>query len=1066
MSEPRNIIGESFKKYVRDQVKVRQEKLGSQDRDVDLLKYISNKTSWIRLSSGVNITYDKATDYKALGAQHFSGNLLAKKSVLFSARKYQEYSNGASNPYSDSEWKGEFTQGVGLGLDNPSYGYTPGIGLAGSDLQNGDLYDYGMVPPAGIISAEIKSRNRGSLRDAVVQISCHNLAQFRIIEALYLKLKYSMLLEWGHTFWYDNKGTLRSDMPDDVHRNFLDGNYDQDSLLIDLENRRKLYCGNYDAFLGWVTNFDWTLRKDGGYDITLNLISLGDVIEPLKLNSNYPSSNSTPVTTKEEKLPPVIANKNKSTINQILFAIQTEIDIQGYLDGFNGGGKSSLSSGEIVRITKEHSKYDLINPNYKDPNEIWDTANNILTYQEGIKAYFSALRTDDDGSATGGAFFYIKLGTLLRIIESFLLKYDTSKGKVGEYKPLFYIDHDYSNNLCLTLPRQTSTDPRICLLKSGGEDDALTSVSNKFVKKVIVTYTKLAKAASATPKVETLFFEETFVDEIPEGVVLGKGTLEYLTNFGSKTVTEDNETIVRSTTYTSTVEVIEKPGGDIVGGIGNYFRVPGYPFLGKFMHIHVNLDFITTTLANNIDDKGNVSVYKFLQQLMKGIQQATGQINDFDIVYDEVTNYYVIRDLNILPGAETVLGREIEVTRFNVNILKNNFGSFVLDTSIKSTLNNSFASTIAIGAQVNGNKIGENSTALSKLNNGYIDRLITNRSSIPDDNNDESDGKSKDPNIVYKDNLLIFTDFINKINLGKVTPDDISNNSQAIVDILKYELGYYTEQNNIPGAGFIPIDLQLTMDGLSGPRIYEVYNINEDLLPDSYKNNIQFITIGVNHKVDGNSWTTTLNSLSGPRRDNLKPIVVTPPKIEETKITTTDVKKTEIPEGELSGPDTDDSSYSVDSSAKTTLPLSTKLSKYVTLQMAVNSNTARSKGIDNTPTNTDVENLKKVCSLVYDKVYERFNGNVKINSGYRSKELNKAVGGVSNSGHLVGKALDIDGTNGVKNSDIFDYIKNNIPEFDQLIWEYGNKTQPNWVHISYDTSRNRKSTFSIPSGLI
>jgi len=1049
MAEPRNIIGESFKKYVRDQVKVRQEKLGSQDRDTDLLKYVSNKTSWIRLSSGVNIDYSKAVDYVALGAQHFSGNLLAKKSVLFSARKYLDYTTNKDSNY--ERWKGEFTEGVGFDLDNPSYGYTPGIGLAGNDIQNSDIFDYGMVPPAGIISAEIKSRNRGSLRDAVVQISCHNLAQFRVIEALYLKLKYSMLLEWGHTFWYDNKGTLRSDMPDDVHRGFLDGKYNQDSLLTDLENRRKLYCGNYDAFLGWVTNFDWSLRKDGGYDITLNLISFGDVIESLKINSNFPSSNTTSTTSGEGKEPPVIANKNKSTINQILFAIQTEIYIQGYLDGFNSGGKSSLSSGEIVRITKIHSNYDLVNPNYKDPNEIWDTANNILTYQEGIKAYFSALRTSDSGTATGGDFYYIKLGTLLRIVESFLLKYDTSKDEAGKYKPLFYIDHDYNTNLCLTLPRQTSTDPRVCLLKSGGGEDSATSVTNKF--KETKVYSILVEVVENRKTLQEIRVEENIVNEIPDGFELNQ----------SVSVTGENDTVV-TTTYTSTVEVAEKPGSDIVGGLGNFYRIPGYPFLGKFMHIHVNLDFISTTLENNIDEKGNVSVYKFLQQLMKGIQQATGQINNFDVVYDEVNNYYVIRDLNILPGAETVLDREVEITRFNVNILKNNFGSFVLDTAIKSTLNNSFASTIAIGAQVNGNKIGENSTALSKLNNGYIDRLITDRSSIPDDNN-ESEGKSKDPNEVYKSNLLIFTDFINKINLGTVTPDDISNNSQAIIDILKYELGYYTEQGNIPGAGFIPIDLQLTMDGLSGPRIYEVYNINEELLPDSYKNNIQFITIGVNHKIDENGWTTILNSLSGPRRDNLKPVVVIPTSNDTGTTGTT--KKTELSNDELSGPDKDDSNYSAaTSNNKTTLPLNTRLSKYATLQMVVNSDTARSKGIDNTPTDAEVENLKKVCSLIYDKIYEKFNGNVKINSGYRSKELNKAVGGVPNSAHLIGKALDIDGINGTKNSDIFNYIKNNISDFDQLIWEYGNKTQPNWVHISYDASRNRKSVFSIPSGLL
>jgi murein DD-endopeptidase MepM/ murein hydrolase activator NlpD len=888
MAGSRNIIGESFKKYVRDQVKTRQEKLGRQDRDTDLLKYISNKTSWIRLSSGVDIDYNKATEYTALGAQYFHGNLLAKKSVLFSTRKYQSYPIDLE---SKSPWIGEFTQGVGYDLPNPSYGYTPGIGMAGKDINSDDKYDYGMVPPAGITSIEIKSRNRGSLRDAVVQISCHSLAQFRIIEALYLKLKYSMLLEWGHTYWYNNKGDLRTDMPDDVHRKFLNGGYDQDSLLEDLEKRREAYCGNYDAFLGWVTNFDWNLRKDGGYDITLNLISFGDVIESLKMNMNYPTSNTVNPTEDEQKnknKPAVIANKNKSTIHQILYAIKKELDYQGYLDGFNSGGKSSLSSGEIVRMTKANSGYDLINYNYKDPNEIWDTANNILTYQEGMRAYFYSLRTNDDGDATGGSLYYIKLGTLLRIIESFLLKYDTSKGSTGNYKPLFYIDHDYDKNLCLTLPRQTSVDPKICLLKAA---------DNTFINKINST-----SKASAVVKYNKLVYNKNSESTYGPG---GGGISYYYQVTKTEGVTADdpefsadkvvnNEPNVAATSATpnkivyflsidsySTSDTVLAESGledstNTTSGLGDYFRVEqdgvAYPFLGRLMHILINLDFISTTLENNIDDKGNVSIYKFLQQLMKGIQQAIGNMNDFDITYDESTNYYIIRDLSILPDAEKLLKREVEVTKFNANILKNNFGSFVTDVSIKSTLNNSFASTIAIGAQVNGNKIGENSTALSRLNNGYVDRLIKDRSSLSDKNTEEGEGKSKNPEDVYAQNLTIFKDLKDKINQGSVTVDDISNNTQAIVDIYKYELGYYTEQGNIPGVGFIPIDLQLTMDGLSGPRIYEVYNINEELLPESYKNNVQFITIGVSHKVDGNGWSTTLNSLSGPKKSSLKPL--------------------------------------------------------------------------------------------------------------------------------------------------------------------------------------------------
>lgn len=876
MPESRNIIGESFREYVRNQVKIRQEKLGAQDKDTDLLKYISNKTSWVRLSSGVDIAqsgsviirdYNKAVEYESLGAQNFPGNLFAKKSVLFSAYKYQEYPADKND-----SWKGEFTHGVGYDLSNPSYGYTSGIGLSGNDINTADKYNYGMVPPAGIISAEIKSRNRGSLRDAIVQISCHNLAQFRVIETLYLKLKYSMLLEWGHTLWYDNKNDLRSDMPDYIHQKFLDGKYDQDSLLLDIENNRKNYCGNYDAFLGWVTNFDWTLRKDGGYDIVLNLISFGDVIESLKVNMNYPGLKEN-TSEPDNNRPSVIANKNKSTIHQILYAIQNHIwNNNGLLNGFNKDDKSnSLSTDQIVQITKDISKYDLINANYKNPNELWNQPNNILTWKEGTWAKFSSISSNEN--STGGIFYYIKLGTLLRIVESFLLKYNTAKGKEGEYKPLFYIDHDYDSNLCLTIPRQISLNPKVCLLSNDTVNQETLNknaiAKTKYIKIVFLKTSNVIGSSGGG------FVEYNYIKQ--SNVLVESTDPEF-----SENLIVENEPLVPNADLNSPYKLVYFIKSDFYVSSENsennlkysdfLFRVDGFPFIGKFMHLHINLDFISDILSSNIDDKGNVSAYEFLQQLMKGIQSATGNINNFDVTYDEVTNYYVIRDLNIVPDALKFLNRESDITKFNVNLLKKNQGSFILDASIKSTLNNSFASTIAIGAQVNGNKIGENSTALSKLNSGYIDRLITDRSSIMDQNNNDPENNTKtiDPDEIFNQNLLDFNKFINKINDGTVTEDDISNNTQSIIDLYNYELGYHTEQENIPGVGFIPIDLQLTMDGLSGPRIYEVYTIDDELLPESYKNNIQFITIGVNHKINNSKWTTTLNSLSGPKKNSLK----------------------------------------------------------------------------------------------------------------------------------------------------------------------------------------------------
>ena len=874
---PKSIIGESFKPYVADQIKIRQQKLANTSfRDPDLLKYINNKTSWIRLSSGVNVSKDKL---KELGLpESLSDNKLAISNVLFSSYQYV-------NPGTNSDdWRGRFTAGVG---------YSP-LGINGYSSLNSYGFnssaEYGLVPPPGIKSVDIKALNRGSLREAKVEIECHSLSQFIVIEALYLKLKYSMLLEWGHTFWYDNIGNLKSDMPDWVHKGFLKGDYDQDKVLEVLEQQRQEYCGNYDGFLGYVRNFEWSLRKDGGYDITLDLISIGDVIESLKVNTNYPTSKTTDAKKPDSEKTEIIANKDKSTIHQILHAIQEEIDLQGgYLDGFNGGGRSSLTASDIVRITKNNSQYDLKQPNYFDPKEItdWNRASNILTYQEAIKVEFSAITTDEDGDATGGTFYYIKLGTILRIVESFLLKYDTSKKDANNAsKPLFYIDHDFDNNICLTIPRQISLDPKVCLLKQSVNQNTPTNI-NKIIKTTVITYT------NNVPKVL-----EEIIDVLPEGVTLNTPIkLDISTYTDEENITRDvrsafvNYTEVNSTSNNLYNNLKENQEG-ILSGLGNYFRVSNHPFLGKFMHTHVNLDFISRTLENNIDENGKVSVYDFLSQLMKGIQTAIGSINNFEVTYDEVTNYFVIRDNSTLPGANEYLKSlypdlaaegafDIKPTEINAHLLTSNSGSFVLDVGIKSKLDNKFASTISIGAQANGNQVGENATALSKLNLGFEDRVIREKSDIISKDSEEIESvegeekKTKSPEEVYKDNLLLFNKFIININNKSITSDDISNSTQNIIDLFQYELGYYTQQNNIGGVGFIPIDLNLTVDGLSGPRIYESYTIDDTTLPVHYKNNVQFITVGVSHKIDSNGWVTMLDSISGPKQDNLEQISLT-----------------------------------------------------------------------------------------------------------------------------------------------------------------------------------------------
>ena len=135
-----------------------------------------------------------------------------------------------------------------------------------------------------------------------------------------------------------------------------------------------------------------------------------------------------------------------------------------------------------------------------------------------------------------------------------------------------------------------------------------------------------------------------------------------------------------------------------------------------------------------------------------------------------------------------------------------------------------------------------------------------------------------------------------------------------------------------------------------------------------------------------------------------------------------------------------------------------QLSKHLSLAEVTRSDSAKRKGISNQPTPEHIENFKKLAEKIFEPIREHFKVPIHISSGYRSKALNEAIGGSLTSQHCSGEAIDIDmdgSSNGVSNTDVFNYIKNNL-DFDQLIWEFGDKDKPDWVHVSYETSKPQR----------
>ena len=264
-----NIVGENFPKEIVKQINVRQAKKGAKNRDNKNLVWQNSNTGWVKMISSVNIDLNDRTKVsnKEMSSILLPREQLAQQYVLFGGVYYQE---------KDKDGRSRGIARDGSVLNHSAYG------LGGLDL--------GLRPMPGITSFSIKSENRGSLRTATIGIKCYNRHQFDIINTLYLSLGYSVLIEWGNVMYYDN-----SDGPNDFQKEnthsladkFLHPSEDfkWNSILDVIQKKRLESCGNYDASLGKIVNFNWTLNKDLSYDINVIVRSVGDVIESLKMNA-------------------------------------------------------------------------------------------------------------------------------------------------------------------------------------------------------------------------------------------------------------------------------------------------------------------------------------------------------------------------------------------------------------------------------------------------------------------------------------------------------------------------------------------------------------------------------------------------------------------------------------------------------------------------------------------------------------------------------------------------------------------------------------------------------------
>ena len=816
-----NIVGEEFKDYVRGQIQIRQTAHGSgvdSLRDNGTLSYLNSKTSWVKLASGVSISGSKL--------EKLSGNINTPQNVGMGLAQNNILFGGTSTFQKNKPIKPKHSN----------------MDISGYDHSN----EWGVVPMSGIESMDLKTLNRGSLEKATIKLKAYSREQFDIIDVLYLRLGYTVLLEWGNSTYLDNKGnpqTMGGTVVEDPIRFFSEKTKDSYlSILGPIEYYRRKYQGNYDGLLGKISNFDWSFNSDGSYDISITIISLGDVIESLKSNISTSSEYLTFIekVTQNDK-----DGENKKTIGDDISSMlwtwkfvnrnnksstpisinlgKSNNKIKNYIGRFMKTGKETLTGtswtiyksfirkstlpilteqelselnitekiGFLKNGTEEEVK-EYIQTNKKIQDELPTPLSYIYT-----SYYFPKKWSQSNNPLKRGqfdeksAFFlnvkedqehYLKFGDFLRYIQNVIIPSIQTK---NENTPLFEIDLGYfTNNKMYSLPNQISLDPRVCLVRN-----------DKFQK-------------------------------------------------------------------------LKKLDAQVLSQLSP-FRVDDYakdvnPNAAYLFNIYLNFNFITESLESNMNERGDVGLFGLLDSICSGLNKALGGINNLEPVVDKVTNTLKIIDTTPIPGLTELIKKDppyaLQIYGYN-NKSKNS--NFVRNINLKTAITPEYATMVTVGATAGGYVKGVEATAFSKWNSGLEDRF----------NNELKNNIASDEDV--NEAVINYANFLNDKNLSKcygfsgidvntTGPKTIKFDSDAIASNLSIgtEFYRYLQSKNQSGGsvGFIPFKMSLTLDGISGIKIYDKLHIDSRFLPSNYGDTLDLLVTGISHKLSNNDWETDIQT--------------------------------------------------------------------------------------------------------------------------------------------------------------------------------------------------------------
>ena len=812
-----NILGQPFAPWVTKQIETRQQSLGYVDYDANDLLYQNNKTPWIRLASSVDIMAVEGNDgvleqFEKMGVPRNAmiGGKAAKNFILQGGAVGVD-DNGNIITYQGLNTTDEFYKGA--------YGW-------------GETTERGFVPLPGILDANLIYQSNGALAKATINMKCFSRNQLALMDALYMRPGYNCLLEFGWSSWLHNetkKVTTFNQFQSPALEHLLlkdqtaegtnPSNFEIPFLI--QQERIKTY-GNYEGVFGKITNFNWTFNPDGSYSCQTILTGMGGVIESLKINgASY---------TKEEMKNLKAYKKLEATVDDV-----TSLDeADDYSDKKVMDDLRSITelTNKLVKIKESYKKVGAMgslkgntNPKFmtKSLEGFADPQDNFKKKKLTIKnALIGIANITSDKEDASNPQLFLSFGYFLALIQNEFLIYN-EKGD-----PYFTFDMDFNNlpeddNYILNLPGQFSANPNICW----------TPYTGLPIFKDQKSYT---------------FFTTT----IPPSVEFNMGE-------------------------TAMGKAFEKINKDFLVDSGES------QFLGRLAYVYLNYDYIIDCIekTDRNKDDNSMALLPFLKSILSGICKSRGGLNSIAIHEDINTN--TIKFIEEVPqNWKNEIPPKSEADRFckiNTFGVKNKVeGSIVRKIELNGTISSDFANMITIGAQSNGNKVNENSVAFSKFNKGLIDRTFKEKftdkdevtSTVPPDKKELdtlksiwNDQMNKQPYTDANGAISLWNQLFNdgKWNIGNVTT--IQNSNITFVSLLQ---GRLASNNQITSPSFLPFKLSLDIDGISGIKLYQKFNVDDNVLPPSYEpDSVDLQISSADHTVSSTDWITKITTQSVPR---------------------------------------------------------------------------------------------------------------------------------------------------------------------------------------------------------